>query len=67
MNFNKIKDFFNNTELTDDIIDLDGCTVITNLTTFVNSHIKALESNPNNKTFMPYYDRLLKLYKLYNT
>lgn len=30
---------------------------------FIDTHIKTLKGQTGNKTFMPYYNRLLKLYK----
>lgn len=45
-------------------IRLDKCTLVTDTKKFVQSHVKALKSNPKNKTYLPYWDRLIKLYKI---
>jgi len=36
---------------------------ITDVPYMVKNHITILKSNPGNRTFLPYYLRLLKLYK----
>lgn len=43
-------------------IKLEPAQEITNLQTFLYSHISILKANKGNKLFMPYYDRLLKIY-----
>ena len=37
---------------------------ITNVPGFIDSHITALEANPGNRTFMPFYDRLVRLHEI---
>lgn len=34
---------------------------------FVSTHIAVLQNHPRNKTFLPYYQRLLKLYQCLNS
>ena len=45
----------------DNQIRLNQETTITNVSLMINSHVKMLEANPGNRTFMPYYDRLVML------
>lgn len=45
-------------------IKLDTCTTITNCNKFIDNHILTLRGNKGNKTFIPYYLRLLKLNNL---
>ena len=45
-----------------DTIELNECTKITDLKTFLDSHISILKNNPGNKTYMPYFKRLYKVY-----
>jgi len=47
-------------------IILSECEVINDYDKFVESHISALKANSGNKTFSPYYSRLVKLYKIIN-
>lgn len=58
-NFFKTFDFNNPWPQT---FDLDKCGKIFDLKKFVDSHIATLKSNPKNKRFEPYYDRLLNVY-----
>jgi hypothetical protein len=63
----KIKSYFDKIVFTDDVIQLDKCTTITNLDKFYKSHISIFEekNKVNKSILMPYYMRLLKLYYLY--
>ena len=45
-------------------IQLSKGEVIMDVKKFIASHIKFLENNSGNITFMPYFDRLVKLNKL---
>jgi hypothetical protein len=45
----------------DNQIRLNQETNITNVSLMINSHVEMLEGNPGNRTFMPYYDRLITL------
>ena len=62
----EMEEFFKSYEFTDDIIELNQCTTVTNIKTLVTTHIAALKANTGNKTLMPYYNRLLTIYKLLN-
>ena len=44
-------------------VQLDECTRIVNMSLFVNSSISILQAHPGNKVYLPYYERLLKLYQ----
>ncbi len=58
-------DFFGSFEMPNEPIKTtDG--VITDPKKFIKSHISFLQANNNNRTFIPYYDRLLEVYKIYN-
>ena len=39
----------------------DSATFVSDVPKFIDTHISFLERNSGNKTFMPYYDRLMKL------
>lgn len=59
-----IEQYFKSIEFTDDVIELDQCTTITNIKQFVESHLAIL--NAKGGRLRPYYDRLLKLYQIYH-
>lgn len=61
-NLTDIINFFDNYNFNDEEIVLDQCTKITNVEKFVNSHKNYLLKNTGKKVFLPYYNRLLKLY-----
>lgn len=60
---NEIELFFQNYKGVNEI-RLDAWTYIDDIEKFAKSHIQALKSNKGNRTFLPYYQRLLKCYKL---
>jgi len=39
----------------------DSATFVSDVPKFIDTHISFLERNSGNKTFMPYYNRLIKL------
>jgi len=45
---------------------LSECETIIDQEKFIKSHLKALKSNPGNKLYLPYYDRLLNFYEKNN-
>lgn len=51
-------------ELFDGELQLNGHERILNIPAFIDSHVKALEANSGNRTFMPFYNRLINLYKI---
>jgi hypothetical protein len=61
----EMKAYFNSVDLPERI-ELDGSTIIINTRNFVNRHISMLERNTGNKTFFPYYERLVRFYNLIN-
>jgi len=62
MNIQELKGYFDNNKYPDQF-RLDECTYLKNSNIFVNSHIDYLTSNPGNKLFIPYYNRLLLFYE----
>ena len=60
-----IEEYFKDVEFTDDHIELDQCTTITNIKNFYESHLSILKANSGKKSVMSYYLRLLKLYYIY--
>ncbi|MBW2998464.1 hypothetical protein KY321_02900 [Candidatus Woesearchaeota archaeon] len=62
-----IEEYFKDVEFTDDHIELDQCTTITNIKKFYESHLSILKANSGKKNVMPYYKRLLKLYYFYKS
>lgn len=60
-----IEEYFKDMDFTDDHIELDECTTVTNIKEFYESHLTILKANTGNKIVMPYYQRLLKLYNIY--
>lgn len=66
VNVQTLKKFFDEYEHDGTPIQLDQCTVIQDMDVMVASHFRALEANSGVKTFLPYYDRLVKLYELLN-
>lgn len=60
-----IEEYFKDVEFTDDHLELDQCTTVTNIKAFYESHLTLLKANSGNKLVMPYYQRLLKLYNIY--
>lgn len=61
-NINDIIQFFDDFDFKNQEVKLDQCTNITNVKNFVESHKKYLLANRGKKLFLPYYNRLLKLY-----
>lgn len=59
-----LEKFFSKTALPEGEIQLSPGIKITNLKTFVESHLTTVKSNLQVLTFKPYYDRLLKLKSL---
>jgi len=57
--------FFKDVDFTDDIIELNECTNVINLKKFVTSHLEALKANKGKRIFLPYYNRLVQVYKMY--
>lgn len=45
-------------------LKLDDCTMITDTKMFVDNHVSVLQNNSGKQRYKPYYDRLLKFYKV---
>lgn len=63
MTVKEIKEYLDSAVIPE-IVELNDCTIILNSKNFYESHIAMLERNKGNKTFLPYYDRLLKFYNI---
>ena len=63
MKLEELKDFFSSIELPKEIV-LNSHSFIKNVQLMVDSHLSVLERNKGNKTFLPYYERLMILYRL---
>lgn len=42
-------------------VQLNGETKVTNVGKMISTHVSMLEANPGNRTFLPYYERLVLL------
>lgn len=58
----ELKKFFSEAQLPPSI-RLNQGTEITDVKRFLDSHFAAIDKNPGNKTYMPYYNRLVEVYK----
>jgi hypothetical protein len=63
MNLQELKAEFQNMELPESV-QLTKQELITDVKKFVSNHISVLENNAGNYRFLPYFNRLLKLYKI---
>lgn len=43
-------------------VQLDACTLVSDVGKMVDVHSSFLDANSGNRLFLPYYERLLKLY-----
>lgn len=59
-----LEDFFENCD--NQVVKVDKCTIIEDFDAFWRTHIQYLKRNKGNKLFLPYYDRLLTVYKILN-
>lgn len=59
--FNEIQAYFENAP--DRSVPLDAATTVNSSRTCAMEHIEILKANPGNKHFMPYWDRLVRLYE----
>ena len=64
MKLNDLETFFNSIEMPTEQIKLNKAETIIDCKKFVDSHLKILKGQKGNKVYLPYYDRLLKLYKI---
>jgi hypothetical protein len=63
MNLEVLKDKLSKCDLPKSI-QLDDCTHIADVELMISSHIATLERNAGNITFMPYYERLVRLFEI---
>jgi hypothetical protein len=65
MTFQQLIKFFETITLPKEI-KLTEHETITDCQKFVNGHIEYLKAKSGNKTFLPYFERILKLYEILN-
>jgi len=63
MKLDEIEAYLKDAELPE-YIQLSNAERVTDVRKFVNSHIGTLRANSGNRTFLPYYNRLLALVKI---
>ena len=56
-------EFFDNYDFKNNELELNHFTKITDLKTFVNTHVSYLKSNSGKRIFLPYFNRLNDVYK----
>lgn len=61
MHLDDLEKFFNKTTIPA-VIQISGSEFVRDVPKMVSSHISTLRANPNNRTFLPYYNRLYNLY-----
>jgi len=64
---NKIIDFFKDYEFNNSVIELSDCEKVIDMGKFVKTSISYLLNNKGKKLYMPYYERLVKIYLKLNT
>jgi hypothetical protein len=62
-NLKTLIEFFDNYDFKNNELELNHFTKITNLKTFVNTHIGYLKANSGKRLFVPYFERLNEVYK----
>lgn len=60
-NFKELKDRLKRFSNYENPIQLNQETTVTNVSKMIETHVSMLEANSGNRTFMPYYDRLVVL------
>ena len=66
MKLPELEAFFNSIDLPDEPIKLNEAETITDCKKFVKSHLECLKGQKGNKVYLPYYNRLIQLYKILN-
>ena len=61
-----LTDFVKETKFSDKHIKLNTASTIINQRKFAEAHLRFLLGNPNNKAYLPYYNRLVKFYNIIN-
>jgi hypothetical protein len=60
-NIEDLESFFAKAKLPAGPVMLDGCTKIINVELFVSASLQTIKVHNGNKTYFPYYERLLRL------
>jgi hypothetical protein len=60
-NIEEMESFFNKTNLPEGPVNLDKCTKIINVKLFIEASLQTIKVHNGNKTYYPYYERLLRL------
>ncbi len=63
-NVEELESFFREAKLPDGTIKLSKSVMIINTKRFLESHIATVKRHNGNKTFLPYYERLVRFKKL---
>jgi hypothetical protein len=63
----ELEDFFKNTTPPKEPVKLNGCTTITDINNFIENHIATARANSDNKTFLPYLNRVKELKEVLTT
>lgn len=63
MQLSELKEFFHEVDIPPGPIKLDDASTIIDLRKMIDSHIKYLEGNSGRKCFLPYYMRLVKVFR----
>lgn len=61
MNIKQLEQYFNSIELSESPIELKQGETIINVKKYIDANLSYLKSNPGNKAFTPYYERLIQL------
>lgn len=62
MTLQEIIDWYETSPKLPKSIKIDKCTTINNVDNFIQLSIYTLKANPKNILFLPYFERLLKIY-----
>jgi len=60
----ELESFFDSVDLPTEPINLNEAETITDCKKFVKSHLEYLKGQKGNKAYLPYYNRLIQLYKI---
>ena len=64
MKLPELEAFFDSVDLPDEPIKLNEAETIIDCKKFVKSHLEYLKGQKGNKVYLPYYNRLIQLYKI---
>jgi hypothetical protein len=60
----ELEEYFSKTVLPEGPLRLSECEMVPDVKAFIESHIRTVKKHNGNKTFYPYYERLLDLRKI---